>query len=58
MEVAPQFASILVSISSTVGTLCGVVAPTLIGFITQNGVSLCKGKPMLMWRSQKLLSRG
>uniref|UniRef100_A0A336LAC8 Sialin n=1 Tax=Culicoides sonorensis TaxID=179676 RepID=A0A336LAC8_CULSO len=38
IDIAPQFTGIIVAISNTIATLSGIIAPTLTGFIVQNGV--------------------
>jgi len=39
LDIAPPYASILMGISNTVGTMAGIISPTLTGFITQNKVN-------------------
>lgn len=40
LDIAPQFASIIVGISSSFGTLAGLVSPVLTGFIVSTPVSI------------------
>jgi MFS transporter, ACS family, solute carrier family 17 (sodium-dependent inorganic phosphate cotransporter), other len=40
LDVAPQYASILMGISNTFATIPGIVSPILTGFITADGVSV------------------
>ena len=38
LDIAPTFASILMGVSNTAGTIAGIISPTLTGFITQHHV--------------------
>lgn len=40
LEVAPQYASLLLGISNTFGSLPGIISPTLTGLIVQHQVSI------------------
>ena len=38
LDIAPPFASVLMGVSNTAGTMSGIISPTLTGFITQHHV--------------------
>lgn len=40
LDIAPQYASVLMGISNTFGSMPGIISPLLTGFIVQNEVSL------------------
>ena len=40
LDIAPQYAAILMGISNTIGTIPGIVSPVITGFIVQDGVRL------------------
>ena len=42
LDIAPPFASVLMGISNTAGTMAGIISPTLTGFITHNHVRECR----------------
>lgn len=44
LDLAPQYASILMGISNTFATIPGIVSPSLTGILVQNGVSFCIGQ--------------
>lgn len=45
LDIAPQFASVIMGISNTIATLPGMVSPAITGFIVQNKVSrVCEMK--------------
>ena len=39
LDIAPQYAAILMGISNTIGTIPGIISPVITGFIVQDGVS-------------------
>lgn len=38
LDIAPQYASVLMGITNTFGTIPGIVSPTLTGYLVQNKV--------------------
>jgi len=38
LDIAPAFASVLLGVTNTAGTLSGIISPTLTGFIVQHHV--------------------
>lgn len=43
LDIAPNYASIIFGIQNTIGTVPGIISPTLTGYLVQNKVSLSKG---------------
>lgn len=56
LDLAPQYASVLMGISNTFATIPGMVSPTLAGNMLQNGVSFCVLYGLLLWGLKKLMS--
>ena len=44
LDIAPRYASIIMGVCNTVGTTAGFVSPTIVGFITQDEVSVADYK--------------
>ena len=40
LDIAPQYASVIMGISNTIATLPGIISPSITGYIVQNRVSL------------------
>ena len=38
LDIAPQYAAILMGVSNTIGTIPGIISPAITGFIVKDGV--------------------
>ncbi len=56
LDIAPQYAAILMGISNTIGTIPGIISPAITGILVKDGVSVHRSmslllRPQQVWRS-------
>lgn len=56
LDIAPQHASVIVGISNTIGTIPGIVSPTLSGYLVQNKVNFVLNPNSLSYVINKIIS--